>query len=79
MCAVQRELTFIRRHNVGNEGQTLDRAGRLPSPKQSRKIVVPADTHLVNVIGDVGGLTPMPTDNDKPTLKIAGTAAHRPP
>jgi regulator of protease activity HflC (stomatin/prohibitin superfamily) len=39
---------------------------------QNTKIVVPADTQLVNVIGDLGGLVPMPTDTDnKPTVKIA--------
>ncbi len=38
---------------------------------QNSKIVVPADTQLVNVIGDLGGLTPLPTDTDKPTVKIA--------
>jgi regulator of protease activity HflC (stomatin/prohibitin superfamily) len=39
---------------------------------QNTKIVVPADTQLVNVIGDLGGLVPMPTDtNNKPTVKIA--------
>jgi len=38
---------------------------------QNTKIVVPADTQLVNVIGDLGGLVPMPTDtNNKPTVKI---------
>jgi regulator of protease activity HflC (stomatin/prohibitin superfamily) len=29
---------------------------------QNAKVVVPADTQLVNVIGDLGGLVPMPTD-----------------
>src|SRR5271169_3006764 len=29
---------------------------------QNSKIVVPSDTQLVNVIGDLGGLLPMPTD-----------------
>jgi regulator of protease activity HflC (stomatin/prohibitin superfamily) len=39
---------------------------------QNTKIVVPSDTQLVNVIGDLGGLVPMPTDtNNKPTVKIA--------
>ena len=32
---------------------------------------MPADTQLVNVIGDLGGLAPLPTDTDKPTVKIA--------
>ena len=30
----------------------------------------PADTQLVNVIGDLGGLLPMPTDDNKSTVKI---------
>ena len=39
---------------------------------QNTKIVVPTDTQLVNVIGDLGGLVPMPTDtNNKPSVKIA--------
>jgi regulator of protease activity HflC (stomatin/prohibitin superfamily) len=38
------------------------------------KIVVPADTQLVNVIGDLGGLVPMPTDTDQPTVKIAAVS-----
>jgi len=37
---------------------------------QNSKIVVPSDTQLVNVIGDLGGLVPMPTDNNKSTVKI---------
>jgi regulator of protease activity HflC (stomatin/prohibitin superfamily) len=42
---------------------------------QNSKIVVPADTQLVNVIGDLGGLVPMATDNDnKPTVKIAAVS-----
>ena len=39
---------------------------------QNSKIVVPADTQLVNVIGDLGGLVPMSTD--KPTVKIASVS-----
>jgi len=38
---------------------------------QNSKVVVPGDTSLVNVIGDLGGLAPLPTDTDKPTAKIA--------
>ena len=42
---------------------------------QNSKIVVPADTQLVNVIGDLGGLTPLPTDTDtRPTVKIAAVS-----
>jgi hypothetical protein len=39
---------------------------------QNSKIVVPADTQLVNVIGDLGGL--VPTSTDKPTVKIAAVS-----
>jgi regulator of protease activity HflC (stomatin/prohibitin superfamily) len=38
---------------------------------QNSKIVVPADTQLVNVIGDLGGLVPMAGDTDKPSARIA--------
>ena len=41
---------------------------------QNSKIVVPADTQLINVIGDLGGLVPMATDNNKPTVKIAAVS-----
>ncbi len=41
---------------------------------QNAKVVVPSDTQLVNVIGDLGGLTPLPTDTDKPTVKIASVS-----
>jgi hypothetical protein len=39
---------------------------------QNSKIVVPADTQLINVIGDLGGL--VPTSTDKPTVKIAAVS-----
>jgi hypothetical protein len=41
-------------------------------PYQNSKVVVPADSQLVNVIGDLGGLTPMSTA--KPTVKIAAVS-----
>ena len=46
---------------------------------QNAKIVVPADTQLVNVIGDLGGLEPMAADNagtDK-TVPLARAAGKR--
>jgi regulator of protease activity HflC (stomatin/prohibitin superfamily) len=42
---------------------------------QNSKVVLSADSQLVNVIGDLGGLVPMPVDDsDKPTVKIAAVS-----
>ncbi len=37
------------------------------SLSQNAKVVVPGDSQLVNVIGDLAGLTPMPIDTSKPS------------
>ncbi len=38
---------------------------------QNSKVVVPGNAQLVNVIGDLGGLVPMPGDVDKRPAKVA--------
>ena len=41
---------------------------------QNSKVVVPGNAQLVNVIGDLGGLVPMPGDVDKRPAKVAAVS-----
>ena len=62
--AIQLVNEAAERYFVGN-AQTLRKLEAVERALyQNSKIVLPADSELVNVIGDLGGLVPMSTDRD---------------